>query len=61
MYGPRKRIKLMSEDHAEIDQLPARDETAALKSYRRRISLIVVKTECQQVGGKFNTLKGFAA
>ena len=30
----------MSEDHAQIDQLPTRDETAALKSYRRRIWLI---------------------
>ena len=30
----------MSEDHAEIDQLPTRSETAALKTYRRRIWLI---------------------
>jgi len=36
----REGIKLMSDDHAEIDQLPTPDETAALKSYRRRIWLI---------------------
>lgn len=30
----------MSDDHAEIDQPPTPDETAALKRYRRRIWLI---------------------